>query len=127
MSKKKRSTILESNSEAGGVLIEPVVEVMPPSTNGELHIVFDAPMGHCDDGYASGHLEVGSMLPRQAAALKRIRCSLAEQAARTQRRDAMHRDGKVVDSNADAIRWILDQCADRFEALGQDVLEGQKF
>ena len=126
MSKKKRSTILESNSEAGGVLIEPVVEVMPPNTNGEMHIVFDTPMGHCDDGYASGHLEV-NLLPRQAAALKRIRCSLAEQAARTQRRDCRHRDGKVVDSNPDAIRWVLDQCVERYEAAGKDITDGQKF
>ena len=121
MARKKKQDGIEPNIEVGGIAIA-------PRSVEELTIVIDAPMGICREGYASGHVEVGSLLPKQAAALKRIRCSLSDQAARALRRDAMHPDGRVVDSNADAIRWILDQCAEQFQATtGIDILKGQKF
>jgi len=127
MAKKKRPTGIEANGEAGGVTATPMQEVSEPVVQ-EVSIVVEAPMGVCDDGYAANHIEMGGMMPKQAAALKRIRCSLADSAMRTQRRDANHRDGKVVDSNADALRWLLDQYANKYyDETGEDIMKGLTF
>jgi hypothetical protein len=81
------------------------------SKNGQGTVTITAPVGGCDDGYARDRVEVVSLTHEQATALKRLTSSLRGKNARCRRRDARTPDGKVVDNEADAIRWLLDQLA----------------
>ena len=116
---------IDANAEVNG---KPVACVVPVPVVEECPIAIEAPMGICETGYASDSIQVGALMPMQASALKRLRCSLADKSMRVQRRDANHKDGKVVDTNADAIRWILDQFAGNYQSeSGCDITEGMLF
>ncbi|MEM7311683.1 MAG: hypothetical protein AAF497_00890 [Planctomycetota bacterium] len=74
-------------------------------------IRLEIPTAKRRDGYASDRVSVGALTDRQAAALKFLRDSLADNNERCGKRNANHGAGVVVDTNADAIRWVLDRVA----------------
>jgi hypothetical protein len=65
-------------------------------------------------GYARDRIEVFSLTSEQSDALKRLTCSLRSDNARCARRDARTPDGKVVDNENDAVRWLLDRLAEEY-------------
>lgn len=73
-----------------------------------------APGDTCDSGYARDRVEVTALTGEQSEALKRLTCSLRQNNLRCRRRDARTADGKVVDNEADAVRWLLDRLAEHY-------------
>lgn len=101
--------------------------VFPPEPAG-LSVLIEAPMGHCEPGYATRHIDFRSMTRRQAAAARRLFISLGRENARIDVNGASHPDGKVVNTAGEAIRWLFDQLADRWEAeTGKDITDGLAF
>lgn len=93
-----------------------------------LSVLIEAPMGHCEPGYATRHVDFRSMTRRQAAAAKRLFISLGRENARIGVNGPSHPDGKVVNTTGEAIRWIFDQLADRWESeTGLDITDGLAF
>lgn len=97
----------------------------PPAANGVQVVLFEAPMGDCEDGYATTSINFQGMTNRQSAAAKRLFISLGRQNRRIQMNGVGHPDGKVVNNYGDAVRWIFEQLADAWEAeTGQDITKG---
>lgn len=81
-------------------------QVAPVEPAVALAAIADVPLGRLDPAaYRSRHVEVGHMTPDQATALKRLAIGLDQQGARLA-------NGKHIDSNADAVRWLLEQLGD---------------
>jgi hypothetical protein len=74
-------------------------------------IEITVPIGPPARGYVTDRVEVTSLTVEQKNALNRLTTGLRLQSARCQRRDARTPEGRVVDSEIDAVRWLLDQVA----------------
>ena len=93
-----------------------------------LSVLIDAPMTHCDLGYATADIDFNGMTTRQAAAYKRLSCSLDAGNYRIPMRGGRYPSGKVCQTPSDAIRWLLEQLANAYEeSTGDDITEGLRF
>lgn len=118
----------ENPAVASGDPPSPAPPADPPADPIVASLLVELPCDYLEGGYASPHVEANKLLPRQAAALKRLRCSLAHGSIRVPMRSTNHPKGRVVDSAADAVRWLLEQYADHWELeTGKDITEGLSF
>lgn len=84
----------------------PVIEKVPLAIAQPLpeKIVIEAPMGGLDEGYLSRHVQV-QLNGHQRETLRRLVNGLRDS-------DERLADGKAIESNADAVKWILEQLAE---------------
>jgi hypothetical protein len=85
---------------------EPDPEPTPPEerdvNNHPAAVQIELPLGEVGNGYLTNHVEVGGLNVPQRETLKRLFHGLDHAGARLA-------NGKRVGSNADTIRWILEQ------------------
>lgn len=94
----------------------------------DLGVIIEAPLGHCETGYATSKVNFEGMTTRQAAAYKRLTVSLDAGNYRIPMRGGRFQNGKVCHEGGDAIRWLLEQLANSYEeATGRDITEGLSF
>jgi hypothetical protein len=99
-----------------------------PLAKAVLTVLLEAPMGHVEGGYATNSINYQGMTQRQSAAAKRLFISLGRENARIQMNGIGHPDGKVVNTYGDAVRWLFEQLADKYEEeTGRKVTEGLVF
>lgn len=72
-------------------------------------ISLTVPLAERSGGYESSRVEIYGLTEKQSAALDRLTAALRIDNARCQKRIARTPDGLVVDTPADAIRWLLDR------------------
>ena len=104
----------ESSDTADSVAEMPFVTLEDGTRIGKVSV--EIPFAIDVTGYAQQRPQV-SLTDEQARALKAVRFALAEMKERTKTQGAYHRDGKVVDSTSDAIKYILDQVAVQIAAV----------
>lgn len=82
----------------------PVDEVLKvPGSRTDALVMVTCPMGTVLQGeYCSRMVQVHLRSERQRVALRRLRMALNADAARLE-------SGRIVDTNADAVRWFLEQ------------------
>lgn len=74
--------------------------------------LIEVPIGPLDNSYRPRQVSVNSLSAEQSAALRMLRMTLGAAGVRCQKnrhRASGHPDGALVDTNADAIRYLLDQ------------------
>lgn len=64
--------------------------------------IIEAPLGSLDQGYLPTHVEARLTTPKQRASMRRLLRGLLQAGERLD-------DGKLVQSNADAVRWLLEK------------------
>jgi hypothetical protein len=128
------NTIVQPVSEAQS----PVNDALPPSRADEItpnsaettpiSVVIEAPMGHCDLGYAAKRIDFRGMTRRQSAAAKRLFISLGRANERITVNGPSHPDGKPIVDQGDAVRWLFEKLADQWEEeTGLDITAGLSF
>ena len=92
------------------------------------NVIIEAPMGHCELGYVTNHIDFQGMTPRQRAAAKRLMMSLDAANERVEMSGVRYNKGKVVHDYGDSIRWLYERLADAWEAeTGLDITKGLTF
>ena len=93
-----------------------------------ISVVIEAPMGHCDLGYAAKRIDFRGMTRRQSAAAKRLFISLGRANERITVNGPSHPDGKPIVDQGDAVRWLFEKLADQWEEeTGLDITAGLSF
>lgn len=72
-------------------------------------VSISVPSAAVPEGYKQKGVQVHGLTPEQSAALAMLREQLSEEDARCKKNKHHHPNGVVVDSSADAIRWLLDR------------------
>jgi len=82
-------------------------------------VLFECPPGEHFTGYHQTTLSVKSLTSEQAYALQRLTAALRNGHLRCQKNTARTDMGVVVDTPADAVRWILDQLYIQYDEVAK--------
>jgi hypothetical protein len=93
---------LEPTPAATPIPADPPVSPPPPAASQRRDgVTLDIPIGDPGDGYRQRHVQL-QLSPRQAQGLALVSCGLVK---------AKLENGRLVQSRADALRWLLEQVA----------------